>query len=67
MVTETQPIPNSIMGFDIRNRMPRPLLEYTQYSMFICPQCGKLEIFLKKPVQSLEDIAKALKVLKNKK
>jgi hypothetical protein len=40
--------------------------EYTKYSMFICPQCGKLEIFLKKPVQSLEDIAKALNVLKTK-
>lgn len=66
MLDETKDIPIDIdlkfKRIDIRKHFPRIMSGYSQYTMYVCPQCGKVELYLVKTKESLQEIMKRIKL-----
>ena len=49
MESETRAIPKTVkkvIKIDVEDFLPEPVKKYSQYTACVCPNCGKLEMYL---------------------
>lgn len=56
MLSEINDIPKQVrfvVTINLEQYMPNVMKSYSKYTTFICPKCGKLEVYLTKPAATV--------------